>query len=125
MLVLSRKAQEKIRIGDDITITILKVKGKAVRVGIEAPSATPVLRGELTFEPEQHERRLDSSPSDKPAPTNPKETPRPEEWPRDPRSSVSHTRVARSRVNSVLPTMLGDAGPLRAMLDRRGVTHEV
>jgi carbon storage regulator CsrA len=47
MLVLTRKTQEKIRIGDNITITILRVKGQTVRVGIEAPRTTKVIRGEL------------------------------------------------------------------------------
>jgi carbon storage regulator len=47
MLVLTRKSQETIRIGDDITISILKVKGRAVRVGIEAPGKVRVVRGEL------------------------------------------------------------------------------
>ena len=47
MLVLTRKNQEKIRIGDDITITVIKTKGKSVRLGIEAPNDVPVLRGEL------------------------------------------------------------------------------
>jgi carbon storage regulator CsrA len=47
MLVLTRKQKETIKIGDDITITILRVKGQAVRVGIEAPRAIHVLRGEL------------------------------------------------------------------------------
>jgi carbon storage regulator len=50
MLVLTRKYQEKIRIGDNITITVLRTKGKAVRLGIEAPANVPVVRGELKFE---------------------------------------------------------------------------
>src|SRR5436190_14347176 len=50
MLVLTRKYQEKIRIGDNITITVLRTKGKAVRLGIEAPADVPVIRGELTFD---------------------------------------------------------------------------
>ncbi len=37
MLVLSRKTRQQIRIGDDITVTILLVKGQVVRVGIKAP----------------------------------------------------------------------------------------
>ena len=49
MLVLTRKHQEKIRIGDNITITVLKTKGKAVRLGIEAPADVPVIRGELVL----------------------------------------------------------------------------
>lgn len=47
MLVLTRKLEEQIRIGDDITISILRVKGNTVRVGIEAPRAVRVVRGEL------------------------------------------------------------------------------
>ena len=47
MLVLTRKSQEKIQIGDNITITILRVKGQTVRVGVEAPRSTKVIRGEL------------------------------------------------------------------------------
>lgn len=47
MLVLTRKSQEKIQIGENITITILRVKGQAVRVGIDAPRDVRVLRTEL------------------------------------------------------------------------------
>ncbi len=47
MLVLSRKTEERIQIGPDITITILQVKGRTVRIGIEAPRETRVLRAEL------------------------------------------------------------------------------
>ncbi len=50
MLVLTRKQNEKIQIGDQITITVLRMKGKAVRLGIEAPDDVNVLRGELVFE---------------------------------------------------------------------------
>lgn len=47
MLVLSRKILESIRISDDITITILRIRGNKVRIGIEAPKEIPVLRAEL------------------------------------------------------------------------------
>ncbi len=47
MLVLTRKFQESIRIGDNVTITILRVKGNTVRVGIDAPRNVRVVRGEL------------------------------------------------------------------------------
>ena len=47
MLVLTRKLQQKIKIGDAITVTILRVKGQTVRVGIEAPREVRVVRGEL------------------------------------------------------------------------------
>ena len=47
MLVLSRKTRQQIRIGEDITVTILLVKGQVVRVGVEAPRDVRVLRAEL------------------------------------------------------------------------------
>ncbi|MBW8884099.1 MAG: carbon storage regulator [Planctomycetia bacterium] len=47
MLVLTRKLQHQIKIGDQITVTILKVKGSTVRVGITAPREVRVIRGEL------------------------------------------------------------------------------
>lgn len=47
MLVLSRKQQQEIVIGDDIKVTVLKVKGNTVRLGIEAPRDVRVIRGEL------------------------------------------------------------------------------
>ncbi|HUG66993.1 MAG TPA: carbon storage regulator [Pirellulaceae bacterium] len=51
MLVLTRKPQEQIHIGDNITISVLKVKGNTVRIGIQAPRDVRVLRGELpTFD---------------------------------------------------------------------------
>lgn len=51
MLVLTRKTQEQIHIGNNITISILKLKGNTVRIGIEAPRDIRVLRGELpTFD---------------------------------------------------------------------------
>jgi carbon storage regulator CsrA len=53
MLVLTRKLQEQIRIGDNVTITVLRVKGQAVRIGIEAPRELRVVRGELPREKEQ------------------------------------------------------------------------
>lgn len=49
MLVLTRKKDEQIRIGENIIITVIRVKGKAVRLGIQAPKTEPVLRGELEF----------------------------------------------------------------------------
>jgi carbon storage regulator len=47
MLVLTRKQGEQIRIGDDVVVTIVRTKGKAVRLGIQAPAHVPVLRGEI------------------------------------------------------------------------------
>lgn len=47
MLVLSRKESEKIKIGDSVVITVVKVAGDRVRIGIEAPNDVVVLREEL------------------------------------------------------------------------------
>ena len=47
MLVLSRKIDESIQIGDNISIRILKVKGNQVRIGIDAPREVRVVRSGL------------------------------------------------------------------------------
>jgi carbon storage regulator len=47
MLVLTRKAGEKIVIGDDITITILEVRGDGIRIGIDAPRGIKIQREEV------------------------------------------------------------------------------
>ena len=50
MLVLSRKVDEKIHIGDGITITVLRINKNTIAIGIEAPKEVPVIRGELEKE---------------------------------------------------------------------------
>lgn len=52
MLVLCRKTQQQIQIGENIVITILQIKGQTVRVGIEAPRDVHVLRSELSITPD-------------------------------------------------------------------------
>ncbi len=47
MLVLSRKVGEKILIGENISVTIVRITGGGVRVGIEAPAELAVVREEL------------------------------------------------------------------------------
>lgn len=47
MLVLSRTLSEVIRIGDDIKIVVIEVRGDKVRLGIDAPRTTPVHREEI------------------------------------------------------------------------------
>lgn len=47
MLVLSRKPGEALRVGDDVEITIVEVKGDMVRIGIDAPRDVQVWRKEL------------------------------------------------------------------------------
>ncbi len=60
MLVLSRKVNERIQIGDEITITVVRVSAGCVRIGIDAPSHFSILRDELATpaEPEPAEDRL-------------------------------------------------------------------
>ncbi|RJQ45413.1 MAG: carbon storage regulator [Nitrospiraceae bacterium] len=59
MLVLTRKSNESIKIGDDITITIVEVKGNSVRIGIQAPSHLRIYRKEL-YEKIKEENLLSS-----------------------------------------------------------------
>ena len=47
MLILSRHKDEKLMIGDDITITVIEIRGDKVRLGIDAPSHIPVHRQEV------------------------------------------------------------------------------
>lgn len=47
MLVLSRKKNQSLRIGEDIVLTIVDIQGDQIRLGIEAPRDIPILRQEL------------------------------------------------------------------------------
>jgi len=51
MLVLSRRASERIRLGDSIVVTVIRVAGDRVRLGIDAPADVLVLRDELEPRP--------------------------------------------------------------------------
>jgi len=59
MLVLGRKAGQRIRIGDDIFITVVAMKEGRCKIGIEAPKTTRVVRDEL--EPLTEEDTIDAS----------------------------------------------------------------
>ena len=50
MLVVSRKIGERILIGDKIAITVVKLAGGAVRLGVDAPAEMAVMREELAIE---------------------------------------------------------------------------
>lgn len=54
MLVLSRKMNERILIGDSIRVTVVSVRGNVVRIGIEAPPDVSILREELLDREEWH-----------------------------------------------------------------------
>ncbi len=50
MLVLTRKSNQSIMIGDDIEVSVLSVMGEKVRIGIQAPQSIPVFRKEIYLE---------------------------------------------------------------------------
>lgn len=57
MLILTRRVGESVMIGDEVTITVLSVKGNQVRVGVNAPRHIAVHREEI-YERLKRERRL-------------------------------------------------------------------
>jgi carbon storage regulator len=138
MLVLTRKYQEKIRIGENITITVLRMKGKAVRLGIEAPADVPVIRGELTFEVEAAsdgspniETETDENGSHRDGraiagaggmamkwttESHPAAATRND---RPSGASVQFGRVPRDKVAEIMPKLVSGTAPLRAMMGQR------
>lgn len=62
MLILSRKVDEKIKIGDDITLTIIEVHGDMVKIGVEAPKNIKVFRQEV-FDAIQNENKAAAAQS--------------------------------------------------------------
>ena len=83
MLTLTRKAGQKIRIGDDIEIVVREIRGKQVRLGIIAPNGLTVYREELyqqilaegprepSDEPASSDANPDATPDATPAETEP------------------------------------------------------
>ncbi|MBE3598860.1 MAG: carbon storage regulator CsrA [Limnochordaceae bacterium] len=57
MLVLTRRVDESIMIGDDIRILVVEVRGEQVKLGIEAPRSVPVHREEVYREIQEENRR--------------------------------------------------------------------
>lgn len=143
MLVLTRKYQEKIRIGDNITITVLRTKGKAVRLGIEAPPEVSVIRGELAFQqtetnPEAAATKPNTAPTSSSAkplacqPPHELREPASAEWPAEPPQreaadkrnvsalpQVKLKRVPRNKVAEILPRFVARSRPLRSVMDRK------
>jgi carbon storage regulator len=140
MLVLTRKYQEKIRIGENITITVLRMKGKAVRLGIEAPGNVPVIRGELAFdvpaEAGEAEFAAVDGESEEAGSTRSGRlvagvAGMTSEWATDTNpalarvgekreaAKVAFGRVPREQMSDLLPKIAAGTAPLRAIMDRR------
>jgi carbon storage regulator len=62
MLVLTRKSNQSIMIGDDIEVSVLAIMGEKVRIGIQAPRDVPVFRKEVYLEIQQE--RTEADPND-------------------------------------------------------------
>lgn len=89
MLVLTRKREQTVQIGPQITVTILRIKGRSVQIGIQAPPSAKILRGELVGNSAETARRR-----------APRQRIAPEEPPRNsvgPASQLSDILVLRRR----------------------------
>ncbi len=90
MLVLTRKSNQSIMIGDEIEVSVLAIMGEKVRIGIEAPRSIPVFRKEVYLEiqqdqsPEEARQQVDEAldklkggggGGDKPKPASPPQKP--------------------------------------------------
>ncbi len=66
MLVLTRKSNQSIMIGDEIEVSVLAIMGEKVRIGIQAPRSVPVFRKEVYLEI-QHDRAQEGAGADREA----------------------------------------------------------
>jgi carbon storage regulator len=66
MLVLTRKSNQSIMIGDDIEVSVLSVMGEKVRIGIQAPQKVPVFRKEIYLEIHRETGVITASEDDRP-----------------------------------------------------------
>jgi carbon storage regulator len=68
MLVITRKAGDRVQIGDDITVTLLEITGSSVRLGIDAPAEVAVYRHEILQAVKEENRAAAEATNDLPPP---------------------------------------------------------
>ncbi|HTZ85480.1 MAG TPA: carbon storage regulator CsrA [Solirubrobacteraceae bacterium] len=64
MLVLTRKSNQSIMIGDDVEVSVLSVMGEKVRIGIQAPQEVPVFRKEIYLEIHREDGTAEATAAD-------------------------------------------------------------
>ncbi|MGH2969333.1 MAG: carbon storage regulator CsrA [Solirubrobacteraceae bacterium] len=70
MLIITRRAGERIMVGDDVVVEIMEIVGNSVRVGIEAPRSVPVYREEIyTAVRDENRAAAEAAPDELPNPT--------------------------------------------------------
>ena len=67
MLVLTRKSNQSIMIGDNIEVSVLAIMGEKVRIGIQADRTVPVFRKEVYLEIQAEQQEAAAPPEDEPA----------------------------------------------------------
>ena len=70
MLIITRRAGEKVMVGDDVVIHVMEIVGNTVRVGIEAPRSLPVYREEIWNAVREENRAAADAPVELPAPAS-------------------------------------------------------
>jgi carbon storage regulator len=57
VLIVTRRPRQTVKIGEDVTVTVLEIRGTQVRIGVTAPRTTVILRQEIVAAPRAPERR--------------------------------------------------------------------
>jgi carbon storage regulator len=69
VLIVTRRAGEKVMLGDDVVVAVMEIVGSTVRIGIDAPRSVPVYREEIWHAVREENRAAaDAAPFDLPSP---------------------------------------------------------
>jgi carbon storage regulator len=71
MLIVTRRAGERIMVGDDVVVEVIEIVGNQVRIGINAPRSIPVYREEIYTAVQEENRAAAEAPADLPSPSKP------------------------------------------------------